>query len=160
MNKSVELNNKINFNLIKKNEIFKIYKHNISHFQEKLKQKKKIVLKTIKYPKKLINLNHMLPGVRYNDYDSKENEKNKISKNNSKLFIQIHKLLPKINKNKIENGKKEGKEEEKNEINDSNDNANKNDNKNKYFIMNTLHQQINQKNPFNNKGKIDIIIEE
>ena len=99
----------------------------------------------------------MLPGVRYNDYDSKENEKKKISKNNSKLFIQIHKLLPKINKNKIENGKKEGKEEEKN---DSNDNANKSDNKNKYFIMNTLHQQINKKNPFNNKGKIDIIIEE
>jgi guanylate kinase len=31
---------------------------------------------------------------------------------------------------------------------------------NKNYIMNTLHQQINRKNLFNNKGKIDIIIEE
>ena len=152
VNKSVELKDKINLNLIKKYEIFKIYKHNVSYFQEKLKQKKKIVLKTIKHPKKLSYLNKRLPGVRYdNNYDniSKESEKNILPKNNPKLFFPIHKLLPKIHQNKIE----DKKEEAKNEINI-------NDNKSKYFIMNTLHQQINQKNPFNNKGKIDIIIEE
>ena len=152
VNKSVELNDKINLNLIKKYEIFKIYKHNVSYFQEKLKQKKKIVLKTIKYPKKLSYLNKRLPGVRYDNNDdniSKESEKNILPKNNPKLFFPIHKILPKIHQNKID----DKKEEAKNEINI-------NDNKSKYFIMNTLHQQINQKNPFNNKGKIDIIIEE
>jgi hypothetical protein len=152
VNKSVELKDKINLNLIKKYEIFKIYKHNVSYFQEKLKQKKKIVLKTIKYPKKLSYLNKRLPGVRYDNNDdniSKESEKNILPKNNPKLFFPIHKILPKIHQIKID----DKKEEAKNEINI-------NDNKSKYFIMNTLHQHINQKNPFNNKGKIDIIIEE
>ena len=151
VNKSVELHEKINSNFMKKYEIFKIYKHNVSYFKEKLKQKKKIVLKTIKYPKKLIYLNKRLPEVRYdnsNDNISKENDKNILTKNDSKFFFPIHKILPKIHQNKIENKN----EEAKNAIIN-------NDNKNKYFIINTLHQKINKKNPFNNKGKIDIIIE-
>ena len=44
-------------------------------------------------------------------------------------------------------------------FNHINDSSNENNNK-KYFIMNTLQQQINEKNIFNNKGKIDIKIKE
>ena len=90
-----------------------------------------------------------------------------ISKQNPKLFFPIHKLLPKIYHNKEKNNIQIENEETKIEINDTNSNS-KNSNlyrnnkniKKKYFLMNTLMQNINKKNPFNNKGKIDIIIEE
>jgi hypothetical protein len=164
VNKSAEFNDK-------KYEIFKIYNDNISYFQEKYKQKKKIVIKTILFPKKLKNLNNRLPGVRYDNNENNNNDnlnnKNKISKQNPKLFFPIHKLLPKIYLNKEKNNIQIENEETKIEINDTNSNS-KNSNlyrnnkniKKKYFLMNTLMQNINKKNPFNNKGKIDIIIEE
>ena len=167
VNKSAELNDKINFNLAKKYEIFKIYNDNICYFQEKYKQKKKIVITTIRYPKKLKNLNSRLPGVRYdnnnNDDNNNLNNKNKILKQNPKLLLPIHKLLPKIHLNQAKDNKGE---ETKNEINDNKKSKNNNlfrnnsQNKKKSFLMNTLMQQVNKKNPFNNKGKIDIIIEE
>ena len=165
VNKSAELNDKINFNLAKKYEIFKIYNDNICYFQEKYKQKKKIVITTIRYPKKLKNLNSRLPGVRYenNNNDDNLNNKNKILKPNPKLLLPIHKLLPKIHLNQAKDNKGE---ETKNEINDNKKSKNNNlfrnnsQNKKKSFLMNTLMQQVNKKNPFNNKGKIDIIIEE
>ena len=168
VNKSVELNNKMNSNLAKKYQIFSIYKHNISYFQEKYKQKKKIVLNTIKYPKQLKDLNNKLPGLRYDDNKSNENNKNKISKIEPKLLFPVHKLLPKIYLNKlVEDKKKENNEEVKNENNDLNNSENtKLNNSNritpidKCFIMNTLHQQINKKKVFDSKGKIDIIIKE
>ena len=168
VNKSVELNNKMNSNLAKKYQIFSIYKHNISYFQEKYKQKKKIVLNTIKYPKQLKDLNNKLPGLRYDDNKSNENNKNKISKIEPKLLFPAHKLLPKIYLNKlVEDKKKENNEEVKNENNDLNNSENtKLNNSNritpidKCFIMNTLHQQINKKKVFDSKGKIDIIIKE
>ena len=165
VNKSAELNDKINLNLAKKYEIFKIYNDNICYFQEKYKQKKKIVITTIRYPKKLKNLNSRLPGVRYenNNNDDNLNNKNKILKPNPKLLLPIHKLLPKIHLNQAKDNKGE---ETKNEINDTKKSKNNNlfrnnsQNKKKSFLMNTLMQQVNKKNPFNNKGKIDIIIEE
>ena len=171
-NKSVELKDNINLNLIKKYEIVKIYKNNISYFQEKYKQKKKVVLETIKYPKKLINLNNKLPGERYNNNNDELNDIYLIRKskqNNSKLIYPIHKILPRIQQNKLEKKKIEENNETKSEVNEMNNSKdnNKNDKKennnydeNKNYIMNTLHQQINRKNLFNNKGKIDIIIEE
>ena len=174
INKSVELNNNINMNLINKYEIFKIYNHNISYFQEKYKEKKKVVLKTIKYPKKLKNLNDRLPGTRYsnNKVDDYIKKIKRFKQNNTKIIYPLHKLLPRIRQNRIEKNINKEKEEEKNEMNDINnpksnnlndnnkDNINNNNinDKNKFFIMNTLQKQINQKNIFNNKGKIDIII--
>ena len=165
INKSVEINNQMNFNLRKKYEIINIYKKNIKYFEQKYNQKKKIVLKTIKYPKELKYLKNKLPGVRYNNNNqSKESFKNKEEKNNSELLFPIHQLFPKIKLHKRENDKKsqnsEMKEEtidinssKNNNINDSNEN-----NKNKFYVMNTLQQQINEKNIFNSKGKIDIKI--
>ena len=61
VNKSVELKNNLNYMLNKKYEILNIYKHNLSYFQQKFNQNKKIVLKTIKYPKKLRYLQNKLP---------------------------------------------------------------------------------------------------
>ena len=49
-------------------------------------------------------------------------------------------------------------EESKNTIIKKNYKINSNDNKK--FIMKTLQMKINQKHPFDYKGKIDIIIEE
>ena len=171
VNKSVELNNKINYNLRKKYEIVNIYKKNIKYFEQKYNQKMKIVLKTIKYPKELKYLKNQLPGVRYNNNncnESKENNKNKEEKNDSKIFFPIHQLFPKIKPNKQENDKKSEIYEIKDEtidvngskINYINDSNNEYNNNKKFFIMNTLQQQINEKNIFNNKGKIDIKIKE
>ena len=79
VNKSCEINDKKYFG-IKKNEIFNIYKHNVDYFQKKYNQNKKIVINTIKYPKKLVKLNNKLPDVKYDD----EN------------IIKIQKPLPKF----------------------------------------------------------------
>ena len=178
VNKSCELKNKryINFKYssqnLKQREIFNIYKHNMDYFQQKYKQKKKIVLNTIKYPEKLIKLNNKLPEVKYDDEFI-----NQIKKPIQKYFLSRHQILPKIKtnnesskiiKNMNENNKvmKEN-EETKNDINDNNKNdKNKksifrnNININKCLSMNTLQMKINQKHPFNYKGEIDIIIEE
>ena len=171
VNKSCEINNKkyINYQLpgrnLKKNEdIYNIYKRNMDYFQQKYNQKKKIVLNTIKYPKKLSKLNSKLPEVKYDD----EYNINQNIKQISKYFLSPHQLLPKIKKNKIESSKEN--EEVKNDINKKNKN-NKQSNKiishnsnnlifNKKDLINTLQLKINQKHPFNYKGEIDIIIEE
>ena len=185
INKSCELNNKkyINFKLSsrnsKQNEIFNIYKHNMDYFQQKYKQKKKIVLNTIKYPEKLIKLNNKLPEVKYDDeYISQIQKPIQIPK----FFLSPHKILPKIRNNNNSNRKESLKElkdkiynndikeneEVKNDIKDNNinnDTKNKKNSfisnlKNKSYLMNTLQLKINQKHPFNYKGEIDIIVEE
>ena len=177
VNKSCELKNKrfINFKYssqnLKKHEIFNIYKNNMDYFQQKYKQKRKIVLNTIKYPEKLIKLNNKLPEVKYDDEFI-----NQIKKPIQKYFLSPHQILPKIktnnesskmikNKNEENNDMKEN-EETKKDINDNNKNdKNKKksifrNNINKCLSMNTLQMKINQKHPFNYKGEIDIIIEE
>ena len=171
VNKSCELNDKKYFNFklscknIKKNEIYNIYRHNVDYFQQKYKQNKKIVLNTIKYPKKLVKLNNKLPDVKYDDDI-------KIYKPYNKIFLSPHQILPKIS-NKIKYLNESNKikcqvnknEEIKNNIN-NNKNRAKNIIKNclnnniKNSVINTLQMKINQKHPFNYKGEIDIIIEE
>ena len=186
INKSCELNNKkyINFKLssrnTKKNEIFNIYKHNVDYFQQKYKQKKKIVLNTIKYPEKLIKLNNKLPEVKYDDEYISQIQKPVPM---PKFYLSPHKILPKIRKNNNNSNKKESikeikdkiynnnikeNEEVKNDIKDNNNNnvsKNKknsfiNNINNKSFLINTLQLKINQNHPFNYKGEIDIIVEE
>ena len=145
INNSIELkNNKKYFNLQKKYEIVNIYNNNINYFRKLFNSKKKIVIKTIKYPKKFKDLNSKLPGVNY------DNDKFKLLKNNlvqkkPKSIFNIHKILPKIKNN---NDKIITK---KNSINENND---------KYNIINTLQMKINEKIPFNRNEKIDIIVEE
>ena len=179
VNKSCELKNKryINFKYssqnLKKHEIFNIYKHNMDYFQQKYKQKKKIVLNTIKYPEKLIKLNNKLPEVKYDD----DELISQIKKPIQKYLLSPHQILPKIKTNNksskiIKNMNEDNKvmkenEETKNDMNDNNKNdKNKksmfrnNININKCLSMNTLQMKINQKHPFNYKGEIDIIIEE
>ena len=163
VNKSVELKNNLNYMLNKKYEILNIYKNNISYFQQKYNQNKKIVLKTIKYPKKLRYLQNKLPGVRYdnNNLQSKNNDESAANKKNLNIVFPIHKFLPKIKCNNLELKKKLRNEILKNDniIENSKKSAGKEaDNKNEYLIMNTLQQQINKENLFNNRGKIDIII--
>ena len=171
INKSCELNkkNNINFKLlnhnISQNEIFKIYKNNMDYFQHKYKEKKKIVLNTIKYPDKLIKLNNKLPEVKYD-----EEYIIPIQKPIQKYFLSPYQILPKIrnnNKESLKEFKNINKNEEiKNNINDKRDIKNNknifknNVNINKSLVMNTLQMKINQKHPFNYKGEIDIIIEE
>ena len=164
VNKSVELKNNLNYMLNKKYEILNIYKQNLSYFQQKYKENMKIVLKTIKYPKKLRYLQNKLPGVRYDNnsnLQSKYNNKSVLSKNSLNIMFPIHKFLPKIKSNKMELKKKLQNENEKNDINNETSKINQSKeaiDKTDYLIMNTLQQQINKKNLFNNKGKIDIII--
>ena len=68
INNSIELkNNKKYFNLQKKYEIVNIYNNNINYFRKLFNSKKKIVIKTIKYPKKFKDLNSKLPGVNYDN---------------------------------------------------------------------------------------------
>ena len=162
VNKSVELKNNLNYMLNKKYEILNIYKHNLSYFQQKFNQNKKIVLKTIKYPKKLRYLQNKLPGVRYdnNNAQSKNKDESTLNKNSLNIIFPIHKFLPKIKFNKIEIKKKLLNENTKND--NKNENSKKNEikvtnDKTEYLIMNTLQHQINKEN-FNNRGKIDIII--
>ena len=112
---------------------------------------------------KLKNLNSRLPGVRYDNNNNDDNNNNKILKQNPKLLLPIHKLLPKIHLNQAKDNKGEETKNEKNDTKKSKNNnlfRNNSQNKKKSFLMNTLMQQVNKKNPFNNKGKIDIIIEE
>jgi NIMA (never in mitosis gene a)-related kinase len=62
INNSIELkNNKKYFNLQKKYEIVNIYNNNINYFRKLFNSKKKIVIKTIKYPKKFKDLNKENP---------------------------------------------------------------------------------------------------
>ena len=162
VNKSVELKNNLNYMLNKKYEILNIYKHNLSYFQQKFNQNKKIVLKTIKYPKKLRYLQNKLPGVRYdnNNAQSKNKDESTLNKNSLNIISPIHKFLPKIKFNKIETKKKLLNENTKNDINNENSKINEikvTNDKTEYLIMNTLQHQINKEN-FNNRGKIDIII--
>ena len=162
INNSIELkNNKKYFNLQKKYEIVNIYNNNINYFRKLFNSKKKIVIKTIKYPKKFKDLNSKLPGVNY------DNDKFKLLKNNlvqkkPKSIFNIHKILPKIKNN---NNDKVNNEEIKNEINNNNDKIiskknSINENNDKYNIINTLQMKINEKIPFNRNEKIDIIVEE
>ena len=165
VNKSCEINDKKYFN-IKKNEIFNIYKHNVDYFQKKYNQNKKIVINTIKYPKKLVKLNNKLPDVKYDDENII-----KIQKPLPKFFFSPYQILPKIS-NKIRYSKESNikendtnkNEEIKNNINDNKPtkNINKNylNNNIQNSTVNTLRMKINQKHPFNYKGEIDIIIEE
>ena len=165
VNKSCEINDKKYFN-IKKNEIFNIYKHNVDYFQKKYNQNKKIVINTIKYPKKLVKLNNKLPEVKYDDENII-----KIQKPLPKFFFSPYQILPKIS-NKIRYSKESNvkendtnkNEEIKNNINDNKPtkNINKNylNNNIQNSTVNTLRMKINQKHPFNYKGEIDIIIEE
>jgi NIMA (never in mitosis gene a)-related kinase len=170
INKSCELNTNINnrkginYHLPNKKceEIYKIYQKNIDYFQRKYKQKKKIVLNTIKYPNKLSNLNSKLPEIKYdNDYAINAISSNK-NKKIHKIYLSPNGFLPQIKKSK-KNSKKVN-EEIKNDINkDNNTNSRKLDdnlNFHKRYLMNTLQMKINQNHPFNYKGKIDIIIEE
>ena len=171
INKSCELNkNKyINFKLSNhnnnKNPIFNIYKNNMNYFQQKYKEEKKIVLKTIKYPDKLIKLNNKLPEVKYcEDYIIP------IQKPKQNYILSPYRLLPKISNNNKESLKEfkniKKNEEIKKNNNDKSDLKSKNHifknnaNINKNLVMNTLQMKINQKHPFNYKGEIDIIIEE
>ena len=163
VNKSVELKNNLNYMLNKKYEILNIYKNNISYFQQKYNQNKKIVLKTIKYPKKLRYLQNKLPGVRYdnNNLQSKNNDESAANKKNLNIVFPIHKFLPKIKCNNLELKKKLRNEILKNDNifeNSKKSERKEADNKKEYLIMNTLQQQINKENLFNNRGKIDIII--
>ena len=165
VNKSCEIKDKKYFN-IKKNEIFNIYKHNVDYFQKKYNQNKKIVINTIKYPKKLVKLNNKLPEVKYDDENII-----KIQKPLPKFFFSPYQILPKIS-NKIRYSKESNikendtnkNEEIKNNINDNKPtkNINKNylNNNIQNSTVNTLRMKINQKHPFNYKGEIDIIIEE
>ena len=165
VNKSCEINDKKYFN-IKKNEIFNIYKHNVDYFQKKYNQNKKIVINTIKYPKKLVKLNNKLPEVKYDDENII-----KFQKPLPKFFFSPYQILPKIS-NKIRYSKESNvkendtnkNEEIKNNINDNKPtkNINKNylNNNIQNSTVNTLRMKINQKHPFNYKGEIDIIIEE
>jgi hypothetical protein len=173
INKSCEIkNNKnTNFKLFpinnKKEEILNIYKKNIEHFKEKYNQKKKLVINTIKYPLKLSQLNNKLPDVKYEE-DGNANINNNLNPY-PKVFLSPHQFLPKIKNykicpsNNLENNIKNEEniqeiEESKNSIIKKNYKINSNDNKK--FIMKTLQMKINQKHPFDYKGKIDIIIEE
>jgi len=175
INKSMEFNNKkyVDFKLssknIKKNEIFNIYKLNMDYFKQKYKQEKKVVLNTIKYPKKLIKLNNKLPEAKYDD----ENINQKRIPIQKYYYLYPHQILPKIKNNKNNDSSikddiinKKEKEENKNEINEENTNKKKQIfNKylkmnNKDLVMKTLKMKVNQKHPFNYKGEIDIIIEE
>ena len=173
INKSCEIkNNKnTNFKLFpinnKKEEILNIYKKNIEHFKEKYNQKKKLVINTIKYPLKLSQLNNKLPDVKYEE-DGNANINNNLNPY-PKVFLSPHQFLPKIKNykicpsNNLENNIKNEEniqeiEESKNTIIKKNYKINSNENKK--FIMKTLQMKINQKHPFDYKGKIDIIIEE
>ena len=173
INKSCEFKNNKNENFKlfpinnKKEEIIKIYNNNMEHFKEKYNQKKKLVINTIKYPIKLSQLNNKLPDVKYEEDEN-------VNKNNNlnpypKVFLSPHQFLPKIknyrinSSNKFENNiKNDGNikkiEESKNSNIKKNYKINLNDNKKN--IMKTLQMKINQKHPFDYKGKIDIIIEE
>ena len=171
INKSCEIKNKIsaNFKLhpirYKKEEIINIYKNNIEHFKEKYSQNKKLVINTIKYPIKLSQLNNKLPDVKYDEDENINNKQNLYPK----IFLSPHQFLPKIKnykicssnimKNSIKNEENIKEiEESKNNIIKNNFKINSNDNKR--FIMKTLQMNINQKHPFDYKGKIDIIVEE
>jgi len=162
INNSIELkNNKKYFNLQKKYEIVNIYNNNINYFRKLFNSKKKIVIKTIKYPKKFKDLNSKLPGVNY-DNDKYKILKNNLAQKKPKSIFNIHKILPKIKNN---NNDKVNNEEIKNEINNNNDKIiskknSINENNDKYNIINTLQMKINEKIPFNRNEKIDIIVEE
>ena len=163
VNKSVELKNNLNYLLNKKYEILNIYKHNLSYFQQKYNQNKKIVLKTIKYPKKLRLLQNKLPGVRYNNNNLqlKNNDESTLNKNSLNINFPIHKFLPKIKCNKLDLKKKLRNENTKIDNNNENSKINESketNEKNEYLIMNTIQHQLNKENLFNNLGKIDIII--
>ena len=162
INNSIELkNNKKYFNLQKKYEIVNIYNNNINYFRKLFNSKKKIVIKTIKYPKKFKDLNSKLPGVNY-DNDKYKILKNNLAQKKPKSIFNIHKILPKIKNN---NNDKANNEEIKNEIKNNNDKIiskknSINENNDKYNIINTLQMKINEKIPFNRNEKIDIIVEE
>ena len=173
INKSCEIKNNKNtkFKIFpinnKKEEILNIYKKNMEHFKEKYNQKKKLVINTIKYPLKLSQLNNKLPDVKYEE-DENANINNNLNPY-PKIFLSPHQFLPKIKnykiypsyklKNNIKNDENIKEiEESKNSIIKNNYKINSNGN-NK-FIMKTLQMKINQKHPFDYKGKIDIIIEE
>ena len=161
INNSIELkNNKKYFNLQKKYEIVNIYNNNINYFRKLFNSKKKIVIKTIKYPKKFKDLNSKLPGVNY-DNDKYKILKNNLAQKKPKSIFNIHKILPKIKNN---NNDKANNEEIKNEIKNNNDKIiskknSINENNDKYNIINTLQMKINEKMPFNRNEKIDIIVE-
>ena len=169
-NRSCEINNdiingksiKYHIRTKKDEEIYKIYKKNIDYFKKKYNEKKKIVLNTIKYPNKLSNLNSKLPDVKYdNEYINNNEQKKRIHR----FFLSPNQLLPQIKSSKRKS-KKEIKmnEEKKNDTNRDNNSNNRQLNSslnyNKKYLLNTLQMKINQKHPFNYKGKIDIIIEE
>ena len=162
INNSIELkNNKKYFNLQKKYEIVNIYNNNINYFRKLFNSKKKIVIKTIKYPKKFKDLNSKLPGVNYDNDKFKLLKNNLVQKKPTSIF-NIHKILPKIKNN---NNDKVNNEEIKNDINNNNDKIiskknSINENNDKYNIINTLQMKINEKIPFNRNEKIDIIVEE
>ena len=107
-------------------------------------------------------LQNKLPGVRYdnNNAQSKNKDESTLNKNSLNIIFPIHKFLPKIKFNKIEIKKKLLNENTKNDNNNENSKINEikvTNDKTEYLIMNTLQHQINKEN-FNNRGKIDIII--
>ena len=164
LNKLITKNKKLNFSKLKKPEAVDIFQKNFINFQNKMKEKKKIVLSTIKCPKKLYKLNNgKLPPERYsnNDNDYIYNQYSPPWRNN---FLPLH-LLPKIKKDENKNANKSidmdlsagknnllnnEKPTQKNSINILK----------KQNSFNTIQMKINPKQPLNFYGKINIIVEE
>ena len=161
LNKIINKNKKLIFTKMKKPEIVDIFQKNFINFENKMKEKKKIVLSTIKCPKKLYQLNNgKLPAERYSNNDN--NQYNPPRRNN---YLPLH-LLPKIKKteNKTSNKSIEMDltPDKKNVLNKE-----KQINQNSCSIrqmqnnfINTIQMKINPKQPMNFYGKINIIVEE